>query len=558
MSFNSITFLFWFLPIFLIAYYITRLRLRAVLLLCASLFVYSWGNTKSLAFLIGFIVLSYVMGLLVEYKKNTLPLAVVLDVALLALFKFTSAGSDYGIAGGIPLGLSFYTLSGISYVCDIAAGRSKACHNPVKLALYIAMFPKLMVGPVVQYADIEDQLDWPSVNSDMVASGVLRFSIGLYKKLVFAGALYEIRHYCWLDAGNSTASAWLAIIAYSLELYYDFSGYSDMAIGLAKMMGFTFKENFIYPYASPSLSDFWRRWHASLGAWFRTYVYIPMGGSRTGSTFRNMFVVWLLTALWHGTGTQFLCWGGLMFIACTLEKVIRSKIRFAHEKKVARAMEEDSAYAEEQRRIATEIEQRNAAEAAEAEARRTAEEAERSGAVPGTDQNNTSENIPKKKKKRKYKVRSGKDLSAMANANAIAKSEPRISRVALIQTNGPAELGRILGNIYTVIIVMAGWVFFNSASAFDAFTFFGNLAGYSKELTSAMSDSYFASSFPIMILAAIGATPIPKEAAGIVLGLDKTNVFTTILKCLFVLALLIASTVVLVESGYTPFIYSSF
>ena len=463
MSFNSVTFLFWFLPVFLVAYYLCRLRLRACLLLVCSLFVYAWGSQLSLIFLIGFIGFNYVMGLLVESHKNTMPLAVVLDVAFLLLFKFTSAGADFGLAGGMPLGVSFFTLSGISYIADISRGKTPAAKNPVKLALYIAMFPKLMVGPVVQYADIEDQLDWPSVNSDMVASGMLRFSIGLFKKLVFAGMLYDVVFYCWPDAPNSTASAWLAIVAYSLELYYDFSGYSDMAIGLASMLGFSLKENFIYPYASHSLSDFWRRWHASLGAFFRDYVYIPLGGSRTGATLRNMFIVWLLTALWHGTGTQFLCWGALMLIAALIEKGVRSAIRSAAAKSTA------------------------------------------------------PESI------------------------------------------GLSELGKIIGSAYTVPVVMAGWVFFNSANAAAGFMFFGNLFGNASAASSGISDMYFANSFPLLLIAALGATPIPKEAVFSLIGREgENNIFKTVLKCLFMSALLVSSTIYLVNMGYTPFIYAQF
>lgn len=480
MALNSITFLFWFLPVFLIAYFLCKLRFRQALLLLASLFVYSWGNSVSLIFLICFIILNYVMGLAVEKRANILPLAVVLDAAFLLMFKFGCVWIEDGVAFGMPLGISFYTLSGISYLVDVSRGKAAPSRNIMKFALYIAMLPKITMGPVVQYADIDDQLDWPSINSDMVADGMFRFSIGLGKKLIIAGRLAEMQSYCWGDAELSVASAWLGLIAFSLQLYYDFSGYSDMATGLAQMLGFEFKENFIYPYASGSLAEFWRRWHASLGAWFREYVYIPLGGNRSGNVYFNMFAVWLLTGLWHGLGGNYIAWGMFLFVFAAIERAVKTRAKAIREK--------------------------------------FAEEAE--GGADGS--------------------------SAAGVKRSLGFLDPDY-----------ADLWRVFGIFYTDVIVVAGWVFFNAGSFAGALDYFSYLFGGSAAMSSAVSKIYFDANLPLILVAIVGATPFPRICARQILG-DGECGAVTVIKVVFMLALLVVSTLFMVNSGYTPFIYQNF
>lgn len=321
MVFNSITFLFWFLPAFLILFYICKLPIRNAFVLLASFLVCAWGNEQSLDFLLGFIIANWAFGLLLEEHPNALSLAVICDVAFLCVFKY------FALVDTIPFGLSFYTLSGISYCCDVAQGKSKAAKNPGKLALYLAFFPKLCMGPIVQYQDFDKQFGRERINAKATADGLFRFTIGLAKKIVIAGSLVDLTTYCWIDAPQSVASAWLGLIGFSLQLYFDFSGYSDMALGLSEVCGYKFKENFLYPYQASSLSEFWSHWHISLGAWLKEYVYFPLGGSRKSEirTCINLFLVWLITGLWHGNNLSLVCWGLFLFIFVCLEHCLKLK-----------------------------------------------------------------------------------------------------------------------------------------------------------------------------------------------------------------------------------------
>ncbi len=321
MVFNSITFIFWFLPAFLILFYICKLPIRNAFVLLASFLVCAWGDEQSLNFLLGFIIANWAFGLLLEKHKNALSLTVICDIAFLCIFKY------FGLFEGIPFGLSFYTLSGISYCCDVARGKSKAARNLGKLALYLAFFPKLCMGPIVQYQDFDRQFGSECINAQATADGLFRFTIGLAKKIIIAGSLVDLTTYCWIDAPQSVASAWLGLIGFSLQLYFDFSGYSDMAIGLSQVCGYRFKENFIYPYQSTSLSEFWGHWHISLGAWLKEYLYFPLGGNRNGKfrTYFNLFLVWIATGVWHGNNLSLICWGLFLFIFVSLEHGLKLK-----------------------------------------------------------------------------------------------------------------------------------------------------------------------------------------------------------------------------------------
>ena len=286
---------------------------KKILLVLISFFFYAWGNPVNLLFLAGSILFNYLTGLELDHLMQSGPggqkrirfvltLAAGADILLLCLFKYSAAA--------LPVGISFYTFSVLSYLFDISGGRAPAAKNLLNFALYVSFFPKLTSGPIVQYRDMEDQLKEIRIRRTMLFPGAQQFLIGLAKKVLIADNLGAAFSMVTGQAQMSVLSAWLGMIFYSFQLYYDFSGYSDMAIGLARVFGFSFAPNFRYPYLSKNVSEFWRRWHISLGAWFREYVYIPLGGNRvSGKRLINLIVVWLLTGVWHGSTLNFIAWG---------------------------------------------------------------------------------------------------------------------------------------------------------------------------------------------------------------------------------------------------------
>ena len=311
MVFNSIYFLFVFLPITLILYYVVPARLKNVLLVIISFIFYAWGSPKSVIFLLFAALFNYASGIEIEHlkisKHTDMALKVLIasaaaNVVLLASFKY--------IFDDMPVGMSFFTFTVLSYLFDVYAERAGAQRNPVNFILYVSFFPKLLSGPIVQYANMESQLTGRKADADKLMDGGVLFLIGLGKKVLLADAL-GAGFALLSQAENSILGAWLMMIFYSLQLYFDFSGYSDMAIGLSKMFGFEFEKNFDYPYMSLTIAEFWRRWHISLGNWFKQYVYFPMGGSRVPDILilRNLLVVWLLTGIWHGNTFCFVVWG---------------------------------------------------------------------------------------------------------------------------------------------------------------------------------------------------------------------------------------------------------
>ena len=347
MSFSTLIFPFVFLPICLILYFVVPPKLRnAVLLLCSLLF-FAWGSPEYLILMVLSILFNYFtgreLGLLKRKGKRgrgVLISAVLANILLLGFFKYygflienlnTLLGTSISVRElPMPIGISFYTFSLLSYLFDVYRGKAPAATNVVDFSAYVTFFPKLVSGPIVQYNEMAEQLRERSVTLEKFGSGARLFLIGLGKKVLLANTLgntfYVISA---LPLGSvSTMTAWLGAISYALMLYLDFSGYSDMAIGLAGMFGFEVKKNFDYPYISSSITDFWRRWHISLGAWFRDYVYIPCGGSRAGQwkTIRNLLFVWLLTGIWHGANWTFVVWGLYYGLILLLEKFVLRRL----------------------------------------------------------------------------------------------------------------------------------------------------------------------------------------------------------------------------------------
>ena len=341
MIFSSITFLFYFLPILLAIYYIVPHKLKNIILLIASLGFYAYGEPKYVIVIIISIFATYIFGILMgkyeKHKKIFLTLSICVSIGLLIYFKYTnfiiqninlwlSNKIDF-IYVVLPIGISFYTFRLISYIIDVYRGEAKVQKNILKLAMYISLFPQLIAGPIVRYTTIEEQIEKREYSFEKFANGVRRFIIGLGKKVLIANVLGELNS-AFLGSNDATVLFyWLYAISGMLQIYFDFSGYSDMAIGLGKMFGFDFLENFNYPYVATSITDFWRRWHISLSSWFRDYIYIPLGGNRVSKIkwLRNIMVVWLLTGLWHGAAWNFIIWGLYFGILLIVEKIFLSK-----------------------------------------------------------------------------------------------------------------------------------------------------------------------------------------------------------------------------------------
>ena len=346
MLFTSTVFLFLYLPIVLTLYYIVPRKLKNTLLLFASLFFYAWGEPKFLLILIFFILINYIFAILVDkYRDKTvivkwlLALTVIINLSMLGIFKYanffvTNINSLFGTSIllnhiALPLGISFFTFQGLSYVIDVYRKDGKAQRNLINMAMYKALFPQLIAGPIVRYQTVAEQITERKETLEKFADGTKRFIIGLAKKMILANNCGWVADQIFAIPADhlSVGLAWIGAISYSLQIYFDFSGYSDMAIGLGKMFGFDFLENFNYPYISRSATEFWRRWHISLGTWFKDYLYIPLGGNRgtTLQNYRNLFIVWLATGFWHGAAWTFIAWGLYYGALIMLEKAFLLK-----------------------------------------------------------------------------------------------------------------------------------------------------------------------------------------------------------------------------------------
>lgn len=349
MLFSSIIFLFYFLPITVAIYFLipkSRLNWRNIWLLIASLFFYGWGEPVYIILMIYSAAFNYYMAKEIDREKTeggtgkrNMIFALVMNLLILGFFKYFGFLMDTinGITGlslsytalPLPIGISFYTFQGLSYIFDVYRGKVKVQKNPLSVALYLALFPQLIAGPIVNYRDIELQLDDRTCTAEKFGQGAFRFSVGMGKKVILAnnlGALYDYVS-SLPDSKMTVVTVWIGILAYTMQIYFDFSGYSDMAIGLGRMFGFEFLENFNYPYIAKSITDFWRRWHMSLSSWFRDYVYIPLGGNRVPVKrhILNLLIVWSLTGLWHGASWNFVAWGTYFGVLLILEKYVFGK-----------------------------------------------------------------------------------------------------------------------------------------------------------------------------------------------------------------------------------------
>ena len=337
MLFSSITFIYYFLPILLLIYFIVPKKIRNLTLLIFSLIFYFLGEPKYIIVLILSCIINYVISKLMKYKKYKkalLILAIVYNVGQLLVFKYTDFFIDninnifntnisfmYIV---MPIGISFFTFQALGYVIDVYNKKHKPASNLIDFMTYVSLFPQLIAGPIVRYSDVQNELVKRETSFSKFSEGIKRFVIGLSKKVLIANVLGEIITFL---IEETVVSAWLKPILFTLQIYYDFSGYSDMAIGLGLMFGFRFLENFNYPLIASSITDFWRRWHISLSSWFRDYIYIPLGGNKVSKLkhVRNIFVVWFLTGFWHGASWNFILWGLYFFIFLMIEKYLLKK-----------------------------------------------------------------------------------------------------------------------------------------------------------------------------------------------------------------------------------------
>ena len=342
MVFSSIIFLFRFLPITLFVYYIAPNRLKNAVLVVCSLFFYSWGEVKYFPIMIASILVDYIVSLVIEKNRGTkwicrlcMGISLFFNLGMLFFFKYTNffveninalTGAHLsGIQLTLPLGISFYTFQTLSYTIDVYRGKTVAERNIVNFAAFVTLFPQLIAGPIVKYTDVSRELRSRKMNLGQINDGIALFIFGLGKKVLIAnniGSLWDQVQELGF-ANISTPLAWLGILAYAFQIYFDFSGYSLMAIGMWKMLGFEFPQNFNYPYISKSMTEFWRRWHITLGSWFREYVYIPLGGNRVSKPrmYWNIFIVWAATGFWHGASWNFILWGLFFFVFLVIEKM---------------------------------------------------------------------------------------------------------------------------------------------------------------------------------------------------------------------------------------------
>lgn len=341
MVFSSGLFLFCFLPIVLALYFFAAERYRNVILLLASLFFYAWGEPKNVLLMISSILINFFCGQMIDKsnrRKIYLVVSIIFNLGMLFVFKYLNftvsiwesiTGSTLSITKiGLPIGISFFTFQIMSYIIDVYRGNVKAQRNPINFALYVSLFPQLIAGPIVRYIDVDKQIRTRKCSCEKAYEGFKRFAIGFSKKILIADQLSKLVEITFSNTYPSIFGYWVGIIAYSLQIYYDFSGYSDMAIGLGKIFGFDFLENFNYPYISKSIKEFWRRWHISLSTWFKDYLYIPLGGNRKGKirTYINLMIVFLSTGLWHGASWNFIIWGVYYGLFLIIERIGFGKI----------------------------------------------------------------------------------------------------------------------------------------------------------------------------------------------------------------------------------------
>lgn len=359
MVFSTLVFLYLFLPLTLIIYYASPKKAKNLIILLSGILFYSWGEPIYVVVMLISTMIDYTAGLILNRFENNktirrvcLIVSIVMNLGLLGIFKyggFIAAninaifgtelidinnmyffGIEYLPMNTLPIGISFFTFQSMSYTIDLYLGNVKVQKNPISFAAFVTLFPQIVAGPIVRYDDVAKELDDRSITLDLIYDGIIKFIIGLSKKVIIANSIGAL----WTAVKDtdisqvSVLSSWLGILAFTFQIYFDFSGYSDMAVGLGKMMGFNFPKNFDYPYLSRTISEFWRKWHITLGAWFKSYVYFPMGGNRKGMgrTVFNLAVVWFLTGVWHGASWNFIVWGSLYGVIIIIEKLFLGKV----------------------------------------------------------------------------------------------------------------------------------------------------------------------------------------------------------------------------------------
>ncbi len=466
MLFSSISFLYFFLPAVLILYFIVPKVLKNSVLLISGLVFYAWGEPRYVVIMVISILVGYVFGLLIEkfrgkkLSKVFMILSVCTDLGLLLYFKYVDFFIDNinNVTGlsipllriMLPIGISFYTFQILSYTVDVYRGDVPAQKNPVTLGAYITMFPQLIAGPIVRYSDVERELRERKHTLQKIYEGIIRFCVGFGKKILIANALGELCDNFKNTDEKTVLFYWLYAIAFSLHIYFDFSGYSDMAIGLGKIFGFTFMENFNYPYISKSVTEFWRRWHMSLGQWFRDYVYIPLGGNRVSllKHLRNIFVVWFLTGFWHGADWNFIVWGLYFAVLLTLEKLWLGKY--------------------------------------------------------------------------------------------LKKS-------------------KVLSRVYVLFLIVISFVIFNAAGMGEAMQYIGGMFGIGATGFAGAEWLYNLKSYALMfIIAAIGATPVPKLLVAKIKETKAGDIALSVLSPVFAVVIIILCTAYLVDGSFNPFLYFRF
>ena len=459
MLFSGIPFLFYFLPGVLILYFLVPRKFRNLVLLLTSLLFYTWGEPRYVVLMVASIVLFYGYGLAVErfrHKKVWLILSVLTGAVMLAVFKYADfAVENWNALTGmsvpllrlaLPIGISFYTFQCMSYVVDVYRRDTKAQRNIIHFGTYVAMFPQLIAGPIVRYVDVERELEMRDTTREDFSEGLFGFLVGLGKKVLIANNLGQLTEVFRASGEKSVLFCWLYAIAFTLHIYFDFSGYSDMAIGLGRIFGFRFPRNFNYPYVSASVTEFWRRWHMTLSRWFRDYVYIPLGGNRVsrGRWVVNILAVWMLTGLWHGAAWNFVLWGLFFAVLLLLEKWV-----------------------------------------------------------------------------------------------------PALKKLPSVLRHG-----------YVLLAVIISFVIFNAADLQQAAGNLGGMFGLGGlPLANAESVYYLKSYLPLLIVAAVGATPVVRDCG---LRLQERCSWTAVLRFATALVLLLVCTAYLVDGSFNPFLYFRF
>ncbi len=475
MVFSSLTFIYIFLPIVLMGYYLVPNKFRNAFILLSGLFFYAWGEPIYVVIMVASTLIDFFAGLVIFKagskpgpRKAALIVSIVMNLSLLGFFKYSAFiveninaifGTHYGAPTSLlPIGISFFTFQSMSYTMDLYKGNISVQKNPITFAAFVTLFPQIVAGPIVRYEDIEHELNERIVNVDMLWEGVVQFVTGLGKKVLIAnniGVVWD-NVKAMASADVTTATAWLGIGAYTLQIYFDFSGYSDMAIGLGKMLGFHFPKNFDYPYMAKSISEFWRRWHITLSAWFKSYVYFPLGGSRKGlkRTVLNLAIVWLLTGIWHGASWNFILWGCLYGVVIITEKLV------------------------------TEM----------------------------------------------FKSRGRADIFA--------------------------KIPSVIKRIYAIVLVMLGWVLFDTSTIGEAFSYMGKLFSFGATFADAYTKYVFVNFGVLFAIAIVGCTNAPKkmvEAVG-----RKVPSLVNYGGICYVVGTLLLVTAYLVNSSYNPFLYFNF